>query len=66
MRALISAPPKNRRPDSQDPIIYDEQGNEESMHPGGWGIKRRRTYYKEFFGDLEGLEVHLLNVSLNN
>lgn len=26
MRTLIDAPPKDRRPDSQDPIIYDEQG----------------------------------------
>lgn len=49
MRALIDAPPKNRRPDSQDPIIYDEQGSEESMHPGGWGIKREEEpNYKEF------------------
>lgn len=39
MRTLIDPPPKNRRPDSQDPIIYDEHGNDDSVHPGGWGIK---------------------------
>ena len=49
MRTLIDAPPKDRRPDSQDPIIYDEQGDEDSMHPGGWGIKLEdNPNYKEF------------------
>lgn len=49
MRTLIDAPPKDRRPDSQDPIIYDEQGDDDSMHPGGWGIKMEdNPNYKEF------------------
>lgn len=49
MRTLIDAPPKDRRPDSQDPIIYDEQGDEDSMHPGGWGIKmEEKPNYEEF------------------
>lgn len=49
MRTLIDPPPKDRRPDSQDPIIYDEQGNENSMHPGGWGIKlENNPNYEEF------------------
>lgn len=39
MRTTIEAPPKNRRPDSQDPIIYDEVSLEDSQKPGGWGIK---------------------------
>lgn len=39
MRTSILAPPKNRRPDSQDPIVYDELPMEESLSPGGWGIK---------------------------
>ena len=39
MRTTILAPPKNRRPDSQDPIVYDEAPEDESIHPGGWGIK---------------------------
>lgn len=38
MRTLIQAPPKDRRPDSQDPIVYDEVPQEDSQHPGGWGI----------------------------
>ena len=49
MRTLIDAPPKDRRPDSQDPIIYDEKGDEDSMHPGGWGIKMEdNPNYEEF------------------
>lgn len=39
MRTTIKAPPKNRRPDSQDPIIYDEVSLDESHNVGGWGIK---------------------------
>lgn len=38
MRTFIDPPPKNRRPDSQDPIVYDEEPLDESQHPGGWGI----------------------------
>lgn len=38
MRTIIDPPPKNRRPDSQDPIVYDEVPGDESQHPGGWGI----------------------------
>lgn len=49
MRTLIDAPPKDRRPDSQDPIIYDELDHDDSMHPGGWGIKREEhPNYEEF------------------
>lgn len=39
MRTIVEAPPKNRRPDSQDPIIYDEVPELDSQHTGGWGIK---------------------------
>ncbi|PPA05184.1 ATPase [Pseudomonas sp. MWU12-2312b] len=39
MRTSILAPQKNRRPDSQDPIVYDELPMDESLSPGGWGIK---------------------------
>jgi len=38
MRTTIQAPPKNRRPDSQDPIVYDEVSLDETESPGGWGI----------------------------
>lgn len=39
MRTTIEAPHRNRRPDSQDPIIYDEISSDDSQNPGGWGIK---------------------------
>ena len=39
MRTTIEAPPKNRRPDSQDPIIFDEVSTEKSQNPSGWGNK---------------------------
>ncbi len=38
MRTVISAPPRNARPDSQDPVVYDEVSSENSQNPGGWGI----------------------------
>jgi len=39
MRTTIEAPSRNRRPDSQDPIVYDEVPLDETENPGGWGIK---------------------------
>ncbi|PLW76647.1 ATP-binding protein [Cohaesibacter celericrescens] len=39
MRTTIEPPPKDRRPDSQDPIVYDEVSLDETESPGGWGIK---------------------------
>lgn len=48
MRTTIEAPPRNRRPDSQDPIIYDEVSFDESQNPGGWGIKmEEKPNYEE-------------------
>jgi len=40
MRCLIDAPEKDKRPDSFDPIVYDEKPPEDSTTPGGWGVKR--------------------------
>jgi hypothetical protein len=40
MRVLIEAPDKEKRPDSFDPVIYDEKPPFDSMSPGGWGLKR--------------------------
>lgn len=40
MRTMIQAPPKDRRPDSQDPVVCDEAHPDESMTPGGWNIRR--------------------------
>ena len=39
MRTTIEPPSKNSRPDSQDPIVYDETTLDETENPGGWGIK---------------------------
>lgn len=41
IRAMISPPPKNRRPDSQDPVVYNDAG------PGGWNREREPSDYKE-------------------
>lgn len=38
MRTFIVPPPRNARPDSQDPVVYDEVVSEDSQNPGGWGI----------------------------
>jgi len=38
MRTLIIPPPINRRPDSQDPVVYDEAVQDETQVPGGWAI----------------------------
>jgi len=40
MRVLIESPDKERRPDSFDPVVYDEKPPFDSNTPGGWGIKR--------------------------
>lgn len=48
MRTIIEAPSKDKRPDSQDPIIYDELLDEYSQSPGGWGIRKESNpNYKE-------------------
>ncbi len=41
MRVLVTPPPEGRRPDSQDPIVYDEKG------PGGWNRRREVTDYSD-------------------
>lgn len=38
MRTFIEPPPRASRPDSQDPVIYDEVDADKSENPGGWGI----------------------------
>jgi len=40
MRTMIQAPPKDRRPDSQDPVVCDDLLPDDSMTPGGWNVKR--------------------------
>lgn len=41
IRAMIDSPPRNRRPDSQDPVVYDDFG------PGGWNREREPSDYAE-------------------
>ncbi|MBP1646457.1 MAG: hypothetical protein H6Q16_2035 [Bacteroidetes bacterium] len=49
MRTFIKAPPRDRRPDSQDPIVFDEIDTDESLRPGGWGNKMEKDpNYEEF------------------
>lgn len=48
MRTTIEPPPKHRRPDSQDPVVFDEVPNDDSQNPGGWGISMEpNPNYKE-------------------
>lgn len=41
VRTLIDPPPKDRRPDSQDPLVFNENG------PGGWNNKTDKNDFKE-------------------
>ncbi|WP_199221884.1 ATP-binding protein, partial [Limnohabitans sp. 2KL-17] len=48
MRTTIEPPPIDRRPDSQDPIVFDEVSEDASQNPGGWGINMESNpNYKE-------------------
>jgi hypothetical protein len=42
IRAMIRPPPKQQRPDSQDPVVYSEL-----EIPGGWNKDREQNDYKE-------------------
>lgn len=49
MRTIIRPPLKERRPDSQDPIVFDEVPTDESTVPGGWGNRMEENpNYEEF------------------
>ena len=49
MRTIVKAPSKDRRPDSQDPIVFDEIESKDSLRPGGWGNKMEEDpNYEEF------------------
>jgi len=49
MRTIIKAPPKDKRPDSQDPVVFDEIDTNDSLRPGGWGNKMEENpKYEEF------------------
>lgn len=49
MRTMIQAPPKDRRPDSQDPLICDEVLPEDSMSPGGWNLRNHMAPDYRYF-----------------
>lgn len=49
MRTMIAAPPKDRRPDSQDPLVCDSLPPDESQFPGGWNIRlNKEASYEPF------------------
>ena len=41
IRTMIDPPSRNRRPDSQDPVVYEEE------NPGGWNRSREPSDYAE-------------------
>lgn len=41
VRTQLEPPPANRRPDSADPLVYDDTG------PGGWNRRREPSDYEE-------------------
>jgi DNA helicase HerA-like ATPase len=45
VRTLIEPPPANRRPDSTDPLIYDEYGT------GGWDRPRAKSDYADLVAE---------------
>lgn len=49
MRTMIQAPPRDRRPDSQDPLICDEVLPEDSMSPGGWNLRNHMAPDYSYF-----------------
>lgn len=49
MRTNIEAPPLEKRPDSEDPVVCDLVIPEDSMNPGGWNIPMEQSpNYEEF------------------
>jgi uncharacterized protein len=46
MRVLVEPPPRERRPDSADPAVYEEAGHEKAG-PGGWNKRRAPEDYAE-------------------
>lgn len=49
MRTMISVPPKDRRPDSQDPLVCDSLPPDETQFPGGWNIRLNKDASYEPF-----------------
>ena len=49
MRTMIQAPPRDKRPDSQDPLVCDEAKPEDSMTPGGWNLRNHVEADYQYF-----------------
>lgn len=49
MRTMIQAPSRDRRPDSQDPLICDEAAPDDSMTLGGWNLQTHIPADYRFF-----------------
>ncbi len=47
VRTLIDPPPKDRRPDSSDPLVYTPFGPDGPTGPGGWNRNREKGDYAE-------------------
>lgn len=47
VRTLIDPPPKERRPDSSDPLVYSPTGPDGPTGPGGWNRNREKGDYAE-------------------
>ena len=47
VRTLIDPPPKERRPDSSDPLVYTPTGPDGPIGPGGWNRNREKSDYAE-------------------
>jgi DNA helicase HerA-like ATPase len=47
VRTLIDPPPKERRPDSSDPLVYTPTGPDGPIGPGGWNRNREKGDYAE-------------------
>lgn len=68
MRTMIEAPPKDRRPDSQDPIIYEDtpDPDEFSQIPGGWGVPLEKTSHYEEIVEVWRAQNPQINKLINN
>lgn len=67
MRTIVEPPSKEKRPDSQDPIVCDELHPHLSMHPGGWNIPMEtKPNYNEFVTVWRQQNPNLSTLKKNN
>lgn len=68
MRVLIEAPPKGKRPDSQDPIVFEDIlcPEENSQNLGGWGIPMEKNVkYDELVGTWRAQNPYFSELKIN-